>query len=265
MRIFITLLTVAALALPAAALADEGETSTTDGTAAAEATTVSSNEECRVHRATLGLAAFKLAYGTNTNRSNALGKCISRLHSLSTAAVVNAAQTCKDEKAMADADFMAGHEGKTFTQHYGSGRNGRNAFGQCVASHASEKLQDAIGSLLNAAQTCKAEKAMADADFMAGHEGKTFTQHYGSGRNGRNAFGQCVASHASEKLQDAIGSLLNAAQTCKAEKAMADADFMAGHEGKTFTQHYGSGRNGRNAFGKCVSSAVRQAAAAQAG
>lgn len=41
---------------------------------------------------------------------------------------------------------------------------------------------------------------------------------------------------------------------------MSDEDFkaIAEHEGKTFEQFYGTNKNGRNAFGKCVSSKTSQ-------
>jgi hypothetical protein len=48
----------------------------------------------------------------------------------------------------------------------------------------------------------------------------------------------------------------NAAKECKAERA--DPAFAAAHDGKTFEEFYGTNANGRNAFGKCVSTAVRE-------
>ncbi|MGA9636213.1 MAG: hypothetical protein WBQ41_13325 [Solirubrobacterales bacterium] len=53
----------------------------------------------------------------------------------------------------------------------------------------------------------------------------------------------------------------NAAQQCKIERA--DPNFAAGHGGLTFDQVYGTNHNGRNAFGKCVSSKVRSTEAQQ--
>jgi hypothetical protein len=49
----------------------------------------------------------------------------------------------------------------------------------------------------------------------------------------------------------------NAAKECKAERS--DPAFAAAHDGKTFEEFYGTNANGRNAFGKCVSTTVREA------
>jgi hypothetical protein len=49
----------------------------------------------------------------------------------------------------------------------------------------------------------------------------------------------------------------NAAMECKVEQG--DADFAAAHGGKTFAQFYGGNPNGKNAFGKCVSSKTTEA------
>lgn len=48
----------------------------------------------------------------------------------------------------------------------------------------------------------------------------------------------------------------NAAHECKAERA--DEGFAAAHSDKTFEEFYGTNANRRNAFGKCVSSKVRE-------
>lgn len=65
---------------------------------------------------------------------------------------------------------------------------------------------------------------------------------------GSNAYGRCVSKLASTVSQDTA----NAAKQCAAERS--DPTFADSHGGKTFAQFYGTGRNGANAFGKCVSS-----------
>jgi hypothetical protein len=47
----------------------------------------------------------------------------------------------------------------------------------------------------------------------------------------------------------------NAAKQCAAERA--DAAFPSTHGGKTFAQFYGTGKQGSNALGKCVSSKAK--------
>ena len=64
---------------------------------------------------------------------------------------------------------------------------------------------------------------------------------------GSNAYGRCVSKLASTVQ----GNTANASKQCAAERA--DAAFATAHGGKTFAQFYGTGKNGNNAFGKCVS------------
>ena len=58
---------MAAVAFPTAAVATE---STPD-------TTPSSSQQCKTLRMQMGTATFAQTYGTNANRSNAFGKCVS--------------------------------------------------------------------------------------------------------------------------------------------------------------------------------------------
>ena len=81
-----------------------------------------------------------------------------------------------------------------------------------------------------ASAICKAEKQTDKAAFKATY--------------GKNAMRDCKRAHRAE-AGDAVD---NAAQQCRAER---DAD-PAG-----FATTYGNNGNGRNAFGKCVSSKVR--------
>jgi hypothetical protein len=78
--------------------------------------------------------------------------------------------------------------------------------------------------------------------------GSAFTSLYGGGSN---AYGRCVSKLASTVK----GDTANAAKQCASERA--DAAFANGHDNKTFDQFYGSGKNGSNAFGKCVSSKAK--------
>ena len=75
---------------------------------------------------------------------------------------------------------------------------------------------------------------------------KTFKLLYGA-----NAYGHCVSKMASTLNADKT----NAAKQCAAERA--DAAFPSTHGGKTFAQFYGTGKQGSNALGKCVSSKAK--------
>jgi hypothetical protein len=146
--------------------------------------TPSPAQQCRTERQQMGADAFKQLYGTNKNRKNAFGKCVSkRTHATDTAtdqAKSNAAQACKDERS---ADPAA------FADKYGTTKNKRNAYGKCVSQKAQEQtaetVSDEVTADVNAAKACKAERK---ADPAA------FADKYGTNANKRNAFGKCVSS-----------------------------------------------------------------------
>ena len=60
-------------------------------------------------------------------------------------------------------------------------------------------------------------------------------------------FGACVSAYTRLEQQNVAAG--DAA--CRAEQS--DPNFASAHGGKTFEQLYGSGKTGKNAFGKCVS------------
>jgi hypothetical protein len=62
---------------------------------------------------------------------------------------------------------------------------------------------------------------------------------------------RCVRENAAEEAAEEAAAHKNAAKECKAEAA--DPAFAAAHGGKTFAEFYGTNRNGKNAYGKCVS------------
>src|SRR4051794_19567944 len=109
MRRLISALVVAlAVAVPAAALADQ-PTSTDQNNAA---------KECKALRKAMGDVNFTKAFGTNKNGKNAYGKCVSKKAREEATersdATKNAAKQCKAEQA--DSNFAATHGGKTFDQ-----------------------------------------------------------------------------------------------------------------------------------------------------
>jgi hypothetical protein len=84
---------------------------------------------------------------------------------------------------------------------------------------------------------CKSEKAQLGKN--------TFTLTYPAG-SASTAMDACVAKRDGPAATD----LKNAAKECKAERA---ADPAA------FTKKYGTNKNGKNAYGKCVSTKARHA------
>lgn len=98
---------------------------------------------------------------------------------------------------------------------------------------------EVAAELRNAAKQCKAER---EADPGA------FRENYGTNENGSNAFGKCVSKKVRAEIKEDVAEFKNAAKECRAERN-GDPD--------AFQQAYGNNHNGRNAFGKCVSSKVK--------
>jgi hypothetical protein len=174
-------LAVAAI-LPVAALADPASPSDKANGA----------RSCQALKTSLGEATFKATYGTNADKSNAFGKCVSAWTQAEHQNRHVATTACKAEQA--DAGFAAAHEGKTFAQFYGAGKQGANALNRCVqAKRAAESAEDKQ-AVANAARKCKAErKSIGDTAFKA---------KYGTNADKSNAFGKCVSKLATAQ-QDA--------------------------------------------------------------
>jgi hypothetical protein len=99
----------------------------------------------------------------------------------------------------------------------------------------------------NAAKECKAERGTTAATKEA------FRLKYGTNKTKSNAYGKCVSRHAKSEERQREAALKNAAKTCKAERA---ADPAA------FAEKYGSNKNKKNAYGKCVSQTAKALKAA---
>jgi hypothetical protein len=69
----------------------------------------------------------------------------------------------------------------------------------------------------------------------------------------KNAYGKCVSSQARQEQREDESAKRNAAKDCKAERSQDEDEFKAAHGGETFAEFYGTNRNNRNAYGKCVS------------
>jgi hypothetical protein len=135
---------------------------------------------CKALRADLGVTTFKQTYGTNKNKSNAYGKCVSKHARTLDEVHSDAVKQCKAERALDPAAFAA---------KYGTNKNGKNALGKCVSQAERELKATVADEIENAAKQCKAERK---ADAAA------FAIKYGSNKNKRNAFGKCVSKTVRE-------------------------------------------------------------------
>ena len=165
MRKLVYLVAVAAMAVPAFAVAAN------PSPAAAAAAT----KQCTTERSGMGASAFKLLYGTTANRSNAFGKCVSKLAAQNAKNTTNATASCRTERAADSAAFAA---------KYGTGKKHANAFGNCVSQTAKAAAQTQQQATTNAAKACWAERKPDPAAFKA---------KYGTNANKSNAFGKCVS------------------------------------------------------------------------
>ena len=99
------------------------------------------------------------------------------------------------------------------------------------------------GDRVNAAQECRAERGDSDATREA------FKAKYGTNANKRNAFGKCVSKKAKVQERERKAERRKAAKECRAERD--DIGETA------FADKYGTNKNNRNAFGKCVSQTAK--------
>jgi hypothetical protein len=174
MKKIITTIALAAMAAPAFA------TSAPEGTPSAQ-------QQCRDQRTQIGVQPFKDLYGTNKNKSNAFGKCVSKASKTLAQNATEAKSSCKTEQAADPAAFKA---------KYGTNKNGNNAYGKCVSAQAKAADKADQQATISAAKDCKAERKADPAAFKA---------KYGTNKNKANAFGKCVSAKAKAQ-QDAPAS-----------------------------------------------------------
>ena len=165
MRKLIFLAVTAFLALPALAVA---------GSPPSPASQAAAVKQCTTGR-NASLAAFKLLYGTPPNRSNAFGKCVSKLAQQNEQEHSNAAAQCRTERSS---------DPTAFATTYGTGSKHRNAFGNCVSKKAKAAAAARVEATVNAAKSCWTERK---ADLAA------FKTRYGTNADKSNAFGKCVS------------------------------------------------------------------------
>jgi hypothetical protein len=161
----------------------------------------------------------------------------------------NAAKECRFERGTTAATREA------FAQKYGTNHNHKNAFGKCVSAKARDEAQERTDAEANAPQACRDERGTTDETRAA------FAQKYGTNRNGKNAFGKCVSAKAKELEAAADAQDRKAAEGRKrAAKACAQERGDTTQPRAAFAEKYGSGKHGKNAFGKCVSQLAKASA-----
>jgi hypothetical protein len=160
------------------------------------------SQECRAERGTTAATreAFAARYGTNANKRNAFGKCVSAKSREEArereSARTSASQACRTERGTT-AETQAAFEAK-----YGTGKNAKNAFGKCVSQAAKAAEADAdvqddeqIADRKRAAKQCAQERGTTSESRAA------FAKKYGTNANRANAFGKCVSTVA-KSLRD---------------------------------------------------------------
>jgi len=165
MRKLIFLAVTALLALPALAVA---------GSPPSPASQAAAVKQCTTER-NANAPAFKLLYGTLPNRSNAFGKCVSKLAQQNEQEHSNAAAQCRTERSS---------DPTAFATTYGIGLKHRNAFGNCVSKKAKAAAAARVEATVNAAKSCWTERKAGLAAFKT---------RYGTNADKSNAFGKCVS------------------------------------------------------------------------
>jgi hypothetical protein len=208
MKRFVILAAAAALLVPVAAQASQSDPAT------------NASRDCTAQKAKIGPTAFAQAYAS-------FGACVSLLTPLEQSNVANAQSACTAEQN--DSSFASTHDGKTFAQFYGTGKNGSNAFGRCVSEKTQASSHAEQQGRSNPAQTCRAQRTQMGPS--------AFDLLYGKNANDRNAFGKCVSKAAHSQAAAEV----TAASTCKTQQGLGSSP---------------------DAFGKCVSTTARSAVAA---
>ena len=136
-RTLVVLAAFLALSVPAALAAPpegKGKPQKEKAASAQSQSTQNAAKECKAERQSMGLERFANEYGTNANKRNAFGKCVSSKTDDEVQAqqeqTQNAAKQCKAERQSMGAE--------RFANEYGTNGNKRNAFGMCVSKKAKQ-------------------------------------------------------------------------------------------------------------------------------
>ena len=96
-------------------------------------------KECKAERQA-NPELFATTYGTNANKHNAFGKCVSQKAKAKENAAdeQDAEEAAEFKNAAKECDAERSVDAAAFADTYGTNENNRNAFGKCVSSKASE-------------------------------------------------------------------------------------------------------------------------------
>jgi hypothetical protein len=96
-------------------------------------------QECREER-TADREAFEEKYGTNANKRNAFGKCVSQKAKAKRAEQdeADAEEAAEARNAAQECDAERAADRKAFEDKYGTNANKRNAFGKCVSQKSGD-------------------------------------------------------------------------------------------------------------------------------
>lgn len=187
-------------------------------------------DSCHAQRDALGAELFRDTYGRKAFRN-----CRRAELRAAKADLREARRDCREARR-ADRD--------AFEEEFGTNSGPGNAVRRCARDTVSTVAAEADVDVVEAALACKAEHE-ADAD--------AFAAEYGKGkRPERNAFARCVAQTLGGDGDEADGdpsggnAAGNPAISCMTERAELGPN--------AFAEKYGTNRNKRNAFGKCVDS-----------
>jgi membrane protein involved in colicin uptake len=121
-----------------------------------------------------------------------------------------------------------------------------DGFADCMGKKSAEEEAENDQAARNAAQECKAERDASPT---------TFQETYGKNQNGKNAFGKCVSGKAAENK--AAMDAADAQEIAERKKAAKECAAQRAADAEKFKDDWGTNKNGKNAFGKCVSRGVR--------
>ena len=97
-------------------------------------------KDCREERGDTAdsIAAFRDKYGTNANKKNAFGKCVSQKAKAQRQEQdqEDAAQAEETKNAAQECDAERTADRKAFEDKYGANKNKKNAFGKCVSQRS---------------------------------------------------------------------------------------------------------------------------------
>jgi hypothetical protein len=125
-----------------------------------------------------------------------------------------------------------------------------HSMSRCLRQKAAEEAAEEVAAQTNAAKECKAERAKIGA--------QAFADKYGTNKNGKNAHGKCVSAKAKAKKAEMDAADEQAATEFKSAAKECDSERTTMGE-EAFAEKYRANENGRNAFGKCVSTKTREA------